>query len=153
MTKKKVNETKKGIVEGFLGGIPAFGDFFKELGKTEVFQKRFKEVNEQIVENLRKGGKKRYDVEAHFSVRPIIGEVKKDTSDIVIKEDYFYGKKGNNLTLAVKFPKEDVGLKIEGKNLIITSENFEKKLELPDYYKNIKKKEYKKGILVLELTK
>jgi len=151
--KKKKDEEKKGIVESFLGGIPVFGDFFKELGKTETFKEKFKDVNEKIEENLRKGEKKKWGFEAHIAVRPIIKELKKETSEISIGEDYFYGKKGNKLTLAVKVPREDVDLNIKGKNLFITSDNFEKKLELPDYFKFIKKKQYKKGILILELTK
>ena len=46
--KKKKDEEKKGIVESFLGGMPLFGDFLKELGKTETFKERFKEINERI---------------------------------------------------------------------------------------------------------
>lgn len=151
--KKKKDENQKGIVESFLGGIPMFGDFFKELGKTETFKKRFKEVDEKIEENLREGEKKKWGFEANISVRPIIKEIKKETSQISIGEDYFYGKKGNKLTLAVKVPSERLNLRIEGKNLLISSDGFEKKVELPDYFKKIEKKQYKKGILVLELTK
>lgn len=145
-------EEKKTIVGSFLGGIPMLGDLFKELGKTEVFKEKFKEVDEKIKENLKKGGEKKWGIETNISIKPIIKEVKKDATEISIKEDYFYGKKGNKLTLAVKAPK-DVDLEIIGKNLLLTSKNFEKKIELPDYYKDIKKKKYKKGILILELTK
>ena len=58
MKKKKEDEGKKGIVESFLGGIPLFGDFLKELGKTETFKERFKEINERIEENLSRGEKR-----------------------------------------------------------------------------------------------
>lgn len=153
MKKKKDDENEKGIVESFLGGMPVFGDFFKELAKTETFKKRFKEVDEKIEENLRKGHKKKWGFEAHISVRPILNEVKEETSEISIGEDYFYGKKGHKLTLAVKVPKEDVDLKIKGKSLLITSDDFEKKIVLPDYFKSITRKQCEKGILVLELTK
>lgn len=153
MKEKKGDEEKRGIVESFLSGMPVFGDFFKELTKTEIFKERFKEVDEKIEENLRKGEKKRWGFEANISIRPIINEVKKETSQIVIGNDYFYGKKDNKLTLALKVPKEDVDLIIKGKTLLITSDNFEKKIELPDYYRNIKKEQYQKRILVLELTK
>lgn len=146
-------EEGKGIVESFLGGIPVFGDFFKELGKTETFKEKFKEVNGKIEENLRKGEKKKWGFEANIAVRPIFNEVKKETSEMIIKEDYFYGKKDNKLTLAVKVPKEDVDLSIKGKNLLIKAEKFERKIELPDYYRAVKKKRYRKGILMLELTK
>lgn len=152
MTKEK-DKKEKGITESFLGGIPFLGGFFKELGKTEVFQERFKEVDEKIKENLKKGEKKRWGFEANISVRPIINEIKKETSEISLHEDYFYGKKGNKLTLAVKVPQEKVGWEIEGKNLFIKGKNFEKKIELPDYFKEIKKKKYWEGILILELTK
>ena len=158
---KKEDEGKKGIVESFLGGIPLFGDFFKELAKTETFKEKFREVNEKIEENLRVGGKT-YNVEANISVRPlslrpsarsIISPIKPDTSELAIGKDYFYGKKGSKLTVAVKVPEEDADLSINHKTLLIKSEDFEKKIELPDYYRSITKKQYKDGILVIELTK
>lgn len=151
--KEKKDENQKGIVESFLGGIPMFGDFFKELGKTEIFKEKFKETDEKIKENLRKGEKKRWGFEANISVRPILNKVKEETSEISLHEDYFYGKKGNKLTLAVKVPKEEVGWLIKNKELFITADNFKKKIELPGYYREIKKKQYKDGILVLELRK
>lgn len=155
MIKKKEKEVTKeeGIAESFLGEIPFLGDFFKELGKTEVFKERFKEADEKIKENLKKGEKRRWGFQADISIRPIINEVKKETSELSIHEDYFYGKKDKKLTLAVKIPQEKVDCKIEGKNLLITTDNFEKKIVLPDYYRNITKKQYKEGVLVLELTK
>ncbi len=153
MIKKNEEQKEKGITENFLGGIPFLGSFFKELGKTDLFQERFKEVDEQIKENLRKGEKKKWGFEANFSVRPLMREVKKETSELSIHEDYFYGRKGPTLTLAVKVPQEEADWKITGKNLLITTDNFEKSIGLPDYFKGIKKKQYQKGILVLELTK
>ncbi len=153
MIKKKEDSQEKGITESFLGGIPFLGGFFKELGKTDVFQERFKEVDEKIKENIRKGEKKKWGWEANFSVRPLIREIKKETSELSIQKDYFYGKKGNKLTLAVKVPQEEVNLEIKYKTLVLTSEGFEKKIELPDYYRNINRKKYQQGILVLELTK
>ncbi len=153
MTKKKEEQKEKSITESFLGGIPFLGGFFKELGKTEVFQERFKEVDEKIKENLRKGEKKKWGFEANFSVRPLMREVQKETSELSIHEDYFYGRKGNKLTLAVKVPHQDVNWKTAGKTLRITAENFEKSIELPDHYREIKRRQYQQGILVLELTK
>lgn len=158
MIKKKEDIPEKdkkeeSITESFLGDIPILGTLFKELGKTEVFKKRFKEVDEKIQENLKKGEKKKWGFEANVSVRPIMNEIKKETSELSIHEDYFYGKKDNKLTLAVKVPQEEVNWKITGEKIIIASENFEKRIELPDYFKEIKKKQYQEGILVLELTK
>ena len=160
---KKV-EDKKGVVESFLEGIPGFGKFFSELGKTEVFQKRFKDVNEQIDENLRKGENRYVSVEGNISVRPLsirpsmrplVGVIKKETpeAELEIKKDYAYGKKENKLILAVKVPKEDVDANLTGRHVLIKGDNFQKKIELPGYYKNIEKKRYKKGILMLELSK
>lgn len=154
--KKMTNEKDRkgeGIVESFLGGIPLFGDLFKELAKAEAFQEKFKEIDKKIEENLRNGQKKKWGVESHISVRSINNEVKKDTPEIFISEDYFYGKKGNRLIIAVRAPKENVDLNIKGKTLLISSDDLEKKVELPDYFRNITKKLYKKGILLLELTK
>lgn len=152
MIKKKEDQKEKSITESFLGGIPFLGGFFKELGKTEVFQERFKEVDEKIKENIQKGEPRKWGFEANFSVRPLLREVKKETSELSVHEDYFYGRKGPKLTLAVKVPQEDVNWKINGKNLFITADNFQKEIPLPDYFKEIKKKKYQKGILVLELT-
>lgn len=162
--KKKKDEEKKSIVGSFLGSIPMFGDFFRELGKTETFKERFKEVNEKIEENLRKGEKRYVSVEGNISVRPlsirpsmkqVFGEIKKEApeAELKIEKDYAYGKKGNKLLLAVKVLKEDVDVSIKGKTLFIKGDNFQKKLRLPDFYKFVDKKSYKKGILVLELTK
>lgn len=144
---------KKGIVESFLGEIPLFGDFFKKLAKTEAFQEKFKEVNKKIDGNISKGCKKTWGFEANLSIKPLVNKIKKETSEMYIGKDYFYGKKENRLILAIKVPKKKVDLKIKDKDLLITSDNFEKKLKLPDYYKNVKIKQYKKGILILELTK
>lgn len=151
--KEKYEENKKSLTESFLGSMPILGDFFKELGKTEVFKERFKEVDEQIKQNLKERKTNKVGFEANVSIRPIINEVKKETSWLSIHEDYFYGKKGNKLTLAVKVPHENVSWRIDGKNLVIKSNNFEKVIELPDYFKEIKKRQYKNGMLLLELTK
>lgn len=153
MTKKKEEENKKGITESFLEGIPILGNLVKELAKTETFKKKFVETDERIKENLRKGENKKWGFEANISVRPIINEIKKESTELTIEDDYFYGRKRNKLTLAVKVPKEEVNLEIKYKTLWITSDNFEKKIKLPDYYREIKKKQYKGGILVLELIK
>src|SRR3990167_3465959 len=122
MKKKKDDENevedKKGVVESFLEGIPGFGKFFSELGKSEVFKKRFNDVNERIEENLRKGENRYVSVEGNISVRPLsirpsmrplVGEIKKETpeAELEIKKDYAYGKKDDKLLLAVKVPKED----------------------------------------------
>lgn len=145
------------IAESFLEGIPFIGGFIKELAKTDTFKERFKEANEKIEENLKKGGKKEWVVESRLSVRPIIGEAKKDTkkdaSELYIGKEHMYTKRKGALGLAVKVPNEDVALIIKGKRLLITSPNFKKELELPDEFRTIKKKKYKNGVLMLELTK
>lgn len=154
MTEKKDEENKRGITESFLGGIPILGNLVKELGRTETFRKKLAETDERIKENLRTGEKKKWSLEFNISARPIFKEIKKEIPELVIEKDYFYGKKGRKLTLAVKVPKKEVGLKIERKNLLIdTGGPFPKKIELPDYYRNINRKKYQKGILVLELIK
>src|SRR3989338_6695983 len=138
---KKV-EDKKGVVESFLGGIPGFGKFFSELGKSEVFQKRFEKVNEQIEENLRKGENRDVSVEGNISVRPlsirtymrkILNEIKKETpeAEIKVEKDYAYGKKENKLILAIKVQKESVDAHLTGRRVLIKGNNFRKKIELP----------------------
>lgn len=153
MIKKKEDQKEGSITESFLGGIPLLGDLVKELGKTETFKKKFTETDEKIKENLQKGEQRKWGFEANFSVRPIIREIKKETSELSVQEDYFYGRTGHKLTLALKVPQEEVNVEIKYKTLLVTSEGFEKKIELPDYYRNIERKKYQQGILVLELTK
>ena len=55
--------------------------------------------------------------------------------------------------LAVKVPDEDLDASLTGRNVLLKGDNFEKKIRLPDFYKSIEKKHYKKGILMFELTK
>lgn len=157
-------EDKKGVVGSFLESIPGFGNFFKQLGKSEVFQTKFEEANEKIEENLRQGAEKKWNVEGNISVRPLairpsmrplVGALKKETpeAELLIEKDYAYGKKGNKLLLAVKVHQENADLSIKGKTLFIKGSNFQKKIRMPDFYKSITKKHYKKGVLMLELTK
>lgn len=72
---------EKSITGSFLEGIPIFGNFLKDMAKTGTFQKRFKETDEQIKENLRKG-KRGVEIKGGVSVRPI----KKDTPRINIED-------------------------------------------------------------------
>jgi len=162
MAKKKNeeenNEEEPKIVESFLKSIPLFGDFFKELGKTEVFKKRFEEANKQIQENLQRGEKKGWDFQAHISTRPIIRgplvkEKKEGEAEIFIDKDYWYAKKENMLALAVKVPGEKVQIKLEDNKLILKDKDWEKIINLPDKYRTIREKQYKKKILALKLTK
>ncbi len=154
----KEDEEEPKIVESFLKSVPFFGGFFKELGKTDVFKKRFEEVNKQIQENLRKGEKKSWDFKAHISTRPIIREplVKerdKEGAKVFYDEDYWYMEKGNMLALAVKVPGEKVQIKLEGNKLILKDKSWEKIINLPNKYRTFRKKQYKKNILALKLTK
>ncbi len=154
--KTKEDEEEPKIVESFLKSIPLFGDFFKELGKTEVFKKRFEEANKQIQENLQKGEKKGWDFQAHISTRPIIREPlvkKKEEAEIFIDKDYMHEKKGNTLALAVKVPGKNVQIKLEDNKLILKDKDWEKIINLPDKYRTITKKQCKKNILALKLTK
>ena len=159
-SEEKIDETKEEpkIVESFLKSTPLFGDFFKELGKTEVFKKRFGEANKQIQENLQKGRKKRWGFEAHISTRPIIKEPlvkkkKEDGSEVFYDKDYWYAKKENILALAVKVPGKNVQIKLEDNKLILKDKDWEKIINLPDKYRTIRKKQQKKNILALKLTK
>ena len=156
--KEENNEEEPKIVESFLKSIPLFGDFFKELGKTEVFKKRFEEANKQIQENLQRGEKKGWDFQAHISTRPIIRgplvkEKKEGEAEIFIDKDYWYAKKENMLALAVKVPGEKVQIKLEDNKLILKDKDWEKIINLPDKYRTIREKQYKKKILALKLTK
>lgn len=159
---KEKKEDKKEYAEDFLGELPIFGNFFKELAKTEPFKEKFREANEKIEENLRKGEKGRWNIETNLSIRPLsmrpssptrplVKEEEKITNSIFFGKDYLYSQKDGKLILAVKVPKEGVNLDLKGKTLVITSKDFKKEIKLPDYFKSIEKKDYKNGVLVLEL--
>ena len=62
-------------------------------------------------------------------------------------------KKDNILALIVKVPGEKIQIKLEDKKLILKDKNWEKIIDLPDKYRTIKEKQYKKNILALKLTK
>jgi len=163
--KEEDNEEEPKIVESFLKSIPFFGDFFKELGKTEVFKKRFEEANKQIQENLKRGEKKAWGFQSHISTRPLIRgplvkEKKEDESEVFYDKDYWYMKKGNILALAIKVPGkkaqiklEDIQIKLEYNKLILKYKDWEKIIDLPDKYRTIRDKKYKKNVLALKLTK
>lgn len=53
MEKKKKAKQKKGLVQAILKGI-GLDRLVKETEKTSVFKKRFKEVNKEIEEKLKK---------------------------------------------------------------------------------------------------
>jgi len=147
---------KPRIVESFLGSIPFFGNFFKEVGKTETFKKRFEEVNKQIEENLRKGEKRKWDFQAHISTRPIIKSPvikEKEDSEVFFGKEHWYGKKRDMLALVVKVPSQNVKMDLKNKNLKLKDKKWEKNIALPDTYTSIRKKQYKKGLFFLELTK
>ena len=55
--------------------------------------------------------------------------------------------------LAVKVPNEDVDVSLTGRNVLLKGDNFNKKIALPEHYKTIQTNDYKKGILMFELTK
>ncbi len=163
--KKEKDEEKKGIAESFLEGIPFLGNLVKELGKTEVFQERFKEINEKIEENLRKGEKRYVSVEGNISIRPlalrpisrrsIIDEIKNEIpeAELEVGKDYAYGKKADKLIFTAKVPDENVDTSVKGRTLYVKGTDFQKKFRLPDFYKEVTKRQYKNGILTLELTK
>ena len=151
-------EEEPKIVESFLKSIPLFGDFFKELGKTDVFKKRFEEANKQIQENLQRGERKGWGWQAHISTRPIIREPlvkkkKEEEAAVFYGKDYQYMKKGNMLALVVKVPGKNVQIKLEDDKLILRDKGWEKIINLPDRYRTIREKQYKKNILALKLTK
>ena len=54
MKKRKESEKKEGLVQAVLKGL-GLGKLVKEAEKTILFKKRFKEVNEEIEEKLKKG--------------------------------------------------------------------------------------------------
>lgn len=159
---KEKKDDKKEYAEDFLGELPIFGNFFKELAKAEPFKEKFREANERIEENLRNGEKGRWKIETNLSIRPLsmrpssptrplVKEEEKITHSIFFGKDYLYGQKDGKLILAVKVPKEGVDLDLKGKILVITSNSFKKEIELPSRFNSLKKKGYKKGVLVLEL--
>lgn len=150
---KKDKGGEKGFAKSFLEGLPLLGGLVKELSKTEVFKKRFEEVDERIEENLRKGQKKAWGFEANISVRPIIEDAKKEGGELFIGKDYLTGLKGNKLLLAVKVPQEEINIELEGKTVKLQAKDWKKVIDLPDKFSKVIDIKYKNGILRIELGK
>jgi len=160
---KERKDDKKEYAEDFLGELPIFGNFFKELAKAEPFKERFKEVNKQIEENLKKDEKNKWNVETNISIRPLslrpssparslVREEERISHSIFLGEDYMYSQKDGKLILAIKVPQKGVNLDLKGKILEVTSNGFKKEIRLPSYFRNIEKKDYKNGVLVIKLS-
>ena len=133
--------------------MPFLGGLVKELSKTEAFKRRFEEVDEQIEENLRKGGKKELTFEANVSVRPIIEEAKKEGAEVFIGKDYLFEGKGGKLLLAAKVPQKEIQIELKGKTIRLQAKEWKKIIELPGKFSKLTNIRYKNGILMLELKK
>ena len=136
---KKEKDGEKGFAKSFLEGIPLLGGLAKELSKTEVFKKKFEEVDKQIEENLRGGEKKKWGFEANISVRPIIEEAKKESQEVFIGEDYLTRVKGDKLVLAAKVPQEEVKIQLKGKTVKLQAKDWKKMIDLSDKFSKVTK--------------
>ncbi|MDP3786220.1 MAG: hypothetical protein Q8R05_01495, partial [Candidatus Omnitrophota bacterium] len=68
-------------------------------------------------------------------------------------KDYWYAEKENMLALAVKVPGKNIQIELEDKKLILKDKDWEKIINLPDKYRTIREKQYKKNTLALKLIK
>lgn len=170
---KKVE--KEGIAEEILEKIPFIGGIFKAVKKSPVFQERLKEVNKEIEEKLKKGGKKEPVVEFGYRVGTIRGrfggeaaerakpeseaksKVKKVEPGEAQKEhlvDILEEKKGLRIVTELPPVKEkDIKIKVDKKILTITAGKIKREVTLPYLVKSKIKKGYKNNILEIKLEK
>lgn len=168
MTKKKKKEEPKiadAVLEGISGIIPGLSKIFKEAVKTEPIKTRLKEVNKEIQDKLRGRQLKKSDikVESGWKISPIISE-KKPTVVEKIKPvkpvekkaltDVFDEKDKIIVITQLGIPSKDIRLKAEGRVLKIYGKNkVVENIRLPSPVNYVIKKNYKNGILTVELKK
>ncbi len=177
--KTKEEAKEEGAAEEILENIPFIGGIFKAVKKSPVFQERLKEVNEEIKEKLKKGGKKEPVVEFGYRVGSIKGgtirgrfegtgirvkpkpeekaEVKKVEPGEARKEhlvDIFKEKKGLKIITELPNVKEkEIKVKVDEKKLIIAAGEIKREVALPYLVKGKVKKSYKNNILEIKLEK
>lgn len=181
-SKKKAKpkaEEKGGMAEEILENIPFVGGIFKAVKKSPVFQERLKEVNKEIKEKLKKGGKKEPVVEFGYRVGTIKGgtirgrfrgtgirvkpepeakqKVRKVEPGEAKKEhlvDILEEKKGLRVVTEVPNVEEkDIKIKVDKKKLTITGGGIKREVTLPYLVKGKVKKSYKNNILEIKLEK
>lgn len=170
MTKKKKKEEPKiaeAVLEGIGGIIPGLSKMFKEAVKTEPIKKRLKEVNKEIQDKLKGRPLRKEDikVEGGWKVSPIISEKKptvvEETKKIKpckpVKKaltDVFDEKDKIIVITQLGIPSKDLKLKAEGQVLKIYKKNkVVESIRLPSPVNYVIKKNYKNGILTVELKK
>lgn len=168
MTKKKKKEEPKiaeAVLQGIGGIIPGLSKIFKEAVKTEPIKTRLKEVNKEIQDKLKGRQLRESDikVEGGWKISPIISE-KKPTVVEEIKPvkpvekkaltDIFDEKDKIIVITQLGIPSKDIRLKAEGRVLKIYGKNkVVESIRLPSPVNYVIKKNYKNGILTVELKK
>ena len=173
MAKKKPGEESGGMAESALRDF-GFGNLVDFALKSPAFQQRFREINEQIEENIRRGAHRdpHPHVERGYSVRHIIeGEKQRPTLREPIKKivprepkrteppvDVF--DEGDHLRVVAELPgveEQDIRAGAKGTVLTISAERGDKKyserVELPAAVTGEIGSTYKHGVLELKLRK
>ncbi|MDP2906910.1 MAG: Hsp20/alpha crystallin family protein [Nanoarchaeota archaeon] len=168
MTKKKKKEEPKiaeAVLEGIGGIIPGLSKMFKEAVKTEPIKTRLKEVNKEIQDKLKGRPLRKSDikVEGGWKVSPIISEKKPTVVEEIkpvkpvekkVLTDVFDEKDKIIVITQLGIPSKDIRLKAEGKVLKIYEKNkVVESIRLPSPVEYVIKKNYKNGILTVELKK
>jgi len=180
MAEKKQTHTKKEetLAEDILENIPFIGGIVKAVKDNPAFKERFKEVNKEIEEKLKKGGDKKPVVECGYRVGSIRGgtirgstmpgtrtkpkpeeksTVKKVEPGEAEKEhlvDLFEEKKGLRvITELSQINEKDISAKVTKKKLTITAGGIKREVTLPYEVKPNIKKSYKNNILEIKLEK
>jgi len=173
MAEKKKPEESEGMAEGALREL-GFGNLIDFALKSPTFQQRFREVNEQIGENIRTGAHRslRPHVKSSYSVRRIIeGEKPRPTRREQIKKivprelkrtephvDIF--DEGDHLRVVTEFPgveEHDIKAEVRGTVLTISAErgdrNYSERVELPAPVSGELTTSYKHGVFEVKLKK
>jgi len=171
--KKRSEEKSEGMAEGVLRDL-GLSNLVDLVLKSPAFQQRFREVKEQIEENIRGGAHRslRPHVESGYSVKHIIeGETPRSTRRGPIKKiaprkpertepPVGVFNEGEHLRVVAKLPsvkEHDIKAEAKGTMLTISAERgdrkYSKRVELPTSVTGELTATYKHGVLEVRLKK
>ncbi len=159
---KDDNGITKVVLDGIANAIPGLNGLFKFVEKTELFQERLKEIDEEVGKRLhdtalkKVASTKNYQSKGASMHNSGAGKEEKVFRDIPV--DIF--DEGNNIEVIAELSgaeEKDIKVELRSEALIISAYankiKYFKKLQLPYKFNGIIKKLYKNGILEVVLEK
>ena len=159
---KGVTWVTERVLKGLSNVFPGLGGLIKGLEKSEAFQERLKEIDEEIDKKVRETPLKETAVtetswfKGGFEARPSVTKGKKVLRDIPV--DIFDEEK--YIDIVAELPgieEKDIKVDLSADILAISADaakfRYSKKIQLPCKPKGIIKKLYKNGIMEIKLAK